>query len=103
MDVGSVRGPAGLDPARLYGGLAGPGADAAARTSFADTLRNALGEVNRLQGERDETVRAMVSGTVTDSHEVLVAAEESQLAFELMLEVRNRLLESYQEIMRLQV
>jgi flagellar hook-basal body complex protein FliE len=45
----------------------------------------------------------MVAGTVTDAHDVMVATEEAQLAFELMLEVRNRLLESYQEIMRLQV
>lgn len=102
MDVGSVRGPAGLDPARLYGALVAPGADAA-RTSFAETLRGALGEVDRLQGQRDETVRATVAGQVNDAHDVMVAVEESQLAFELLLEVRNRLLESYQEIMRLQV
>jgi flagellar hook-basal body complex protein FliE len=102
MEIGSVRGAGGLDPARLYGKLAAPAADAA-RTSFADTLRDALGEVNRLQGQRDDTVRAAVAGQVTDPHDVMVAVEESQLAFELLLEVRNRLLESYQEIMRLQV
>ena len=36
-------------------------------------------------------------------HDVMIAAKESQLAFELLLEVRNKLLESYQEIMRMQV
>ena len=44
-----------------------------------------------------------VSGRVTEVHDVMIAAEEAQLAFELLLEVRNKLLESYQEIMRMQV
>ena len=45
----------------------------------------------------------MISGKVTETHDVMIAARESQLAFELLLEVRNKLLESYQEIMRTQV
>lgn len=100
MNIGAMRGLTGLDPARLYGATA---QTSATPPSFAETLRGALNEVNRLQGERDDTVRGMVTGTVQDPHEVMVITEEAQLAFELMLEVRNRLLESYQEIMRLQV
>ena len=45
----------------------------------------------------------MVTGEVTEVHDVMIAAKESQLAFELLVEVRNKLLESYQEIMRMQV
>jgi len=99
MAIGAV-GAGGLDPARLYGTA---GQEAAPRASFGETLRQALQDVNALQQQRDQTVREMVAGTVTDAHDVMVATEEAQLAFELMLEVRNRLLESYQEIMRLQV
>jgi len=103
MSVGMVKGFPGFDPARLYGAGAAPAAPAPTGPSFADQLRGALQEVNRLQGARDETVQGMVAGTVGEPHDVMVATEEAQLAFELMLEVRNRLLESYQEIMRLQV
>jgi flagellar hook-basal body complex protein FliE len=71
--------------------------------SFADTLKRALGEVNELQSQRDDMVENMVAGEVTEVHDVMMAAEEAQLAFELMLEVRNRLLESYQELMRMQI
>jgi flagellar hook-basal body complex protein FliE len=71
--------------------------------SFADTLRKAVADVNNLQAQRDEMVEGMVAGEVSEVHDVMVAAEEAQLAFELLLEVRNRLLESYQEIMRMQV
>jgi len=45
----------------------------------------------------------MVTGQVTEVHDVMIAAKEAQMAFELLLEVRNKLLESYQEIMRMQV
>jgi flagellar hook-basal body complex protein FliE len=48
-------------------------------------------------------VEGMISGTVTETHDVMIASRESSLAFELLLEVRNKLLESYQEIMRTQV
>jgi flagellar hook-basal body complex protein FliE len=48
-------------------------------------------------------VENMIAGNVTEVHDVMAAAEEAQLAFELLLETRNRLLESYQEIMRMQI
>lgn len=106
MGVGMIKGFTGFDPARLYGAgvaPAPPAAGAAGAPTFADQLRGALQEVNRLQGARDEKVQGMVAGTVQNPHDVMIATEEAQLAFELMLEVRNRLIESYQEIMRLQV
>ncbi len=100
MGVGAVGGVGARDIARLYGAAGQPDAP---RASFADTLRTALQEVNGLQARRDDAVSGMVAGTVSEPHDVMVAAEEAQLAFELMLEVRNRLLESYQEVMRMQV
>ncbi len=68
-----------------------------------DQLKNAVAEVDQLQTNREEMVEQMVTGQVAEVHDVMVAAKESQLAFELLLEVRNKLLESYQEIMRMQV
>ncbi len=88
------------DPSRLYGAAGQPSAPHA---SFADTLSSALRQVDALQARRDEAVGGMVAGTVQEPHDVMVATEEAQLAFELLLEVRNRLLESYQEVMRMQV
>ena len=54
------------------------------------------------RADADEMVAGMISGQVTEVHDVMAAAEEAQLAFELLLEVRNRLLESYQQIMKMQ-
>ena len=55
------------------------------------------------QGFRDQMVEGAVTGQVGEVHDVMIAAEEAQLTFELMLEVRNKLLEGYTEIMRMQV
>jgi flagellar hook-basal body complex protein FliE len=99
MGVGPLRSIGTIDPRQAYGqnATARPGA------SFADQLQSAVQEVNRLQLARDERTEAMVRGEAVEVHEVMVAAEEAQLAFELLLEVRNKLLEAYQEIMRMQV
>jgi flagellar hook-basal body complex protein FliE len=99
MAVGPVRSLGSVDPRLAYGQQTG----ASPRSSFADQLQSAAQEVNRLQLARDEKVEQMVRGEATEVHDVMVAAEEAQLAFELLLEVRNKLLESYQEIMRMQV
>lgn len=98
MSVGPVRSLGAVDPRQVYG----QNAAAQPRASFPDQLAAAVQEVNRVQLARDEKITAMVSGEVTDVHEVMIAAEEAQLTFELLLEVRNKLLEAYQEVMRMQ-
>lgn len=100
MAVGSIKALGSIDPRAAYG--AG-GVTGAPRTSFANQLQQALNDVNGLQKSRDEMIDGMVSGEVTEAHDVMIAAKEAQMAFELLMEVRNKLLESYQEIMRMQV
>ena len=71
--------------------------------SFADTLRNAVGRVDGAQKEADLQVEAFVAGEQEDLHEVMIAMNEARLYFQLMTEVRNKSLETYQELMRMQV
>jgi flagellar hook-basal body complex protein FliE len=99
MAIDGVRGLGSLDPRAIYGeqGKVAP------RSSFGEQLSRAIQEVDQLQTRRDTMVEGMVRGEKIEVHEIMTAAEEAQLAFELMLEVRNKLLESYQEIMRMQV
>jgi flagellar hook-basal body complex protein FliE len=99
MAVGPVRSLGAVDPRQVYGQQAA----LKPRASFPDQLESAVQEVNRLQLARDEKIESMVRGEVSDVHEIMIAAEEAQLAFELMLEVRNKLLEAYQEVMRMHV
>ncbi len=98
MSIRSLNGLGSIDPRSVYGQNSNQPA-----TGFAEQLKQAVREVDNLQTSRDETIENMVKGEITEVHDVMTAAEEAQLAFELLLEVRNKLLESYQEIMRMQV
>jgi len=100
MGIGSIKALGSIDPRAAYGV---GGIDKNPIQSFADQLQKAVQEVDNLQTRREDMVDEMVTGEVTEVHDVMIAAKESQLAFELLLEVRNKLLEGYQEIMRMQV
>jgi flagellar hook-basal body complex protein FliE len=100
MGIGSIKSLGSIDPLAAYGGVKDI---REVKASFADQLKNAVAEVNDLQTRREDMVEKMVSGEATEVHDVMIAAKESQMAFELLLEIRNKLLESYQEIMRMQV
>jgi flagellar hook-basal body complex protein FliE len=72
-------------------------------TSFKDMLTEAIGEVQRLQTEADTTVRQLVAGEITDVTETMVAVEKADVAFQTMMVVRNKMVQAYEEIMRMQV
>jgi flagellar hook-basal body complex protein FliE len=99
MTIGGIRALGSIDPRLAYAGQA----PAAPRASFGEQLQAAIRDVDGLQVDRDAMVADMVRGEPVEVHEIMTVAEEAQLAFELMLEVRNKLLEAYQEIMRMQV
>ncbi len=71
--------------------------------SFKDTLKEAIQQINTLQEEAGEMTRQFVTGEVTDLHQVMVATEKARVALELMLEIRNKMVDAYKEIMRMQV
>ncbi|OYW44807.1 MAG: flagellar hook-basal body complex protein FliE [Sphingomonadales bacterium 32-68-7] len=70
---------------------------------FADTLRTALDKVNDVQGRSEALSVGYQRGEVTDIAQVMLARQEAGLAFEATLQVRNRLLSAYQDIMRMGV
>jgi flagellar hook-basal body complex protein FliE len=98
----AIEGLRGLAPL-VPRAIGGPQGGAAEPSGFGAALREAIAQVDQLQARRDGMVEEMVRGERIEVHEIMTAAEEAQLAFELMLEVRNKLLESYQDIMRMQV
>ncbi|MER3522564.1 MAG: flagellar hook-basal body complex protein FliE [Ignavibacteria bacterium] len=71
--------------------------------SFSETLNQAVRDVNALQGEAGKAIERMVSGEATDLHEVMIAVEKAKTSFELLMEIRNKAIDAYKEIMRMQV
>ncbi|MGB5106723.1 MAG: flagellar hook-basal body complex protein FliE [Candidatus Zixiibacteriota bacterium] len=79
-----------------------PQADPALGT-FKDTLSQFVNSVNDLQGRAADTETAFLKGDITDVHQVMIAVEEASVAFELLMEIRNKLLEAYQTIQRMPI
>ena len=71
--------------------------------SFEDTLKDFLGDVNSMQNEADASIEKFVSGEIKDVHQVMAAVSEAKTSFNLMLEIRSKTLDAYQELMRMQV
>jgi len=100
MAIGRIGINGVTDPRQAYGASSigqsgGP--------SFLNHLQQAMGKVDQAQSNRDNVVESMVAGEIGEVHDVMIAAEEAQLTIEMMIEVRNKLLESYNSIMQMQV
>lgn len=77
--------------------------DTKAQGSFGDVLKSSLAEVNRLQKQADAAITELAKGDKVSLHETMIAMEQADVSFKLMMEVRNKIVEAYQEIMRIQV
>lgn len=84
---------------------AGMGSPARPRVGpgFAALLEQALAEVNALQRRAEAAAQDLAAGRAQDTTAAVVALEQASIAFQFALAVRNRLLEAYQELMRLGV
>jgi flagellar hook-basal body complex protein FliE len=81
-----------------------PNADVnATGDSFADTLKNAVGKVNELQHQADFKMQQLATGETTDIADVKISAEKADIALRLMTSVRNKMIDAYHEIMKMQV
>ncbi len=87
------------------GSAAGSGAGAGTTTgaSFGDLLKQAIGDVNQLQLQAEQAGLDLAAGNVTDLHQVMIMTEKANLALELAIQVRNKVIDAYQEIMRMPV
>jgi flagellar hook-basal body complex protein FliE len=74
-----------------------------AHGSFSSVLGQMVQDVNSKQIAASQTLQDLQSGQNVSLHQTMIAMEEASVSFQLMVEVRNRLLDSYQEIMRMQV
>lgn len=71
--------------------------------SFGDALKESMNEVNNLQLDADKSIEALVSGENKNIHETMIAISKADLAFRMTVQVRNKVIDAYQEVMRMQV
>ena len=78
-------------------------APAPGQPSFSELVKDFAADVNEMQFTAGRAIDMLVTGKTTDVHQVMVAVEEAGVALDLMIEIRNRVLEGYQELIRMQV
>ncbi|HLH08049.1 MAG TPA: flagellar hook-basal body complex protein FliE [Terriglobales bacterium] len=87
--------PAEVENTRLH-------AKSGTGSGFGEVLRGAVEETNALQLSAEQQVEQMMRGNGADVHQAMVAVEKADLSFQLMMQVRNKMVQAYQEISRLQ-
>ena len=97
----SAIGPSALGSASMPKIPTQQPAEKQGAASFSSALMNAAQQVNSLQSASAEQARAFVLGQTTDIHSVMIASQKASVALEVTTQVRNKVLEAYQEVMRM--
>lgn len=71
--------------------------------NFGEFLTQALGEVNKLQNDSAQASLDLAAGKLQDVSQVTIATEKATIAMQLTMQVRNKMIDAYQEVMRMQV
>ena len=69
--------------------------------SFGDMLGRALNEVNRLKTEADEAIDNLAAGKQKDIHQTMIDLEKADVAFQLLMQIRNKIITAYETVMRM--
>ncbi|QGQ46861.1 flagellar hook-basal body complex protein FliE [Metabacillus sediminilitoris] len=73
------------------------------KPSFADALKKSIEQINQSQIESDKMTEALATGKNVELHDVMISAQKASVTMSLAVEVRNKAIEAYQEMMRMQV
>ena len=101
MPISSIGGAFSPLTPRLPGSGAAAGHPAGA--DFGSALKQAVGALNQLGGQADASSLALAKGDPIDIHEVMLNTEQASLGFSMAVQVRNKLVDAYAEVMRMSV
>ncbi len=72
-------------------------------SGFMDTLQHAISKANNIQLEANQATEALMTGQTQNIHQTMVALQEADVSFQLMMQIRNKLVSAYEEIQRMQI
>lgn len=104
MSIQPIHVP-GMPQVAPLGKLGAAGAEgvAGSQPSFKDMLLNSIEQVNAMQQDADTAVESLATGGDVNPAEVLTAVQKADLAFRMMMQVRNKLVAAYQEVQNIRV
>jgi len=68
------------------------------RSDFASQLQAAFNHIEQLHADADQQIAALLNGQGEDIHKVMIAVEKANLSFQLMMQVRNKIIQAYREV-----
>ncbi len=71
--------------------------------NFGDVLANAIDSLSQKENSANQAIASLAAGEDIEIHQVMLAMQEANISFQLALEVRNKIIDAYQEVMRMQV
>lgn len=83
--------------------MPGSGSTGGAGEPFLASLQEAIAKINEAQAQADVSVQSLLTGQTTNIHETMIALQKADVSFQLMLQVRNKIVGAYEEIMRMQL
>ena len=95
IGIGGAAPAGGVQPGRRPAGAEG--------VSFEQMLLESLEQVDRLQREADAGIERLMTGQTTNVAEVFSAVRKADVAFSLLMEIRNKLIEAYQQIQQMRI
>lgn len=81
----------------------GPSGAEKSNTSFSDVLKDSINKVGELEKEANNQTENLVKMDGQDVHNTMIAVEKADLSFQLMMQIRNKIINAYEEIMKIQV
>lgn len=99
----SILGIAGVDSGIGLSSVSQGTKAAPAEGTFKDMLSNAISEADNLNTVSQQDTQALLAGEVDDLAQVMISSTKSELALNLVIQVRNKLVDAYNEFMRMQV
>lgn len=95
--VESLKPLSNIEPKKLDGDKITDG------NSFGAVLKDAIMDINSLQNDADKAIANVQLEDAGSIHDAMIALEKAGISFQVMMQVRNKILDAYQEVMRMQV
>lgn len=74
-----------------------------ARSGFGDIMKSTIEQVNQSQNSGEEAIQQLNTGQAESLHGVMIAVEEAEISLKMLVQMRNKALQAYEEIMRMQI
>jgi flagellar hook-basal body complex protein FliE len=97
LPISPIRPPASIPSIEPAGG------SKSSSGAFQSVLTDAIGRVEQFQQNAQTSIDKFLSGEDEEVHKVALATEQAQISFDLFLQVRNKVISAYQEVMRMQM